>query len=563
MKQKKLVNDYLDTGKRNVKEAILEFQANIRKNAMLKKHRSEIEAIDAVMNEVPELPKDFDPWILNYGFFHERYIFYRAGRKVEEGYCSYCDSKVSLKERPYHNRDGICPKCKSKVIYKAWDKQNTIVDEKRVGIIQRLTDDTGYIYRRFYCKIRHEKAAEYKTTFAGCWEEERYQLDNDFKVKDYFEWGEYKYTGVTRWCHELNHGYYYYDRGRDCVFYARNMKRLLKETELKYMPVNELIKNNLGVYIDPIRMIENLKRQKEYEILIKIGLNRLVLDFTQNKMENIKITKEKRKPWEYFNIKKVELQLAIEMNISSRRMAVLQQASRSNIKLSKEQIYFFAKCLGAGNSLERIFRFGMPGKFQNYFIRELKVGQDGKASRDIRDYFDYLNDCEQLALRMDEHQLFPKNFQTVHHEVAVMRQEKEDKLQKMQIRKKNTLLQKMLPRLKELFSAESEEFITVLPTCKADFTKEGQQNHNCVGGSYFDSMVSGKCVVLFLRRKENMEESFCTVEMSPFGDVKQCRSRCNQSAPSEAMEFIYRLSKRVKEKLKKELEESMEVAVGQ
>ena len=96
----------------------------------------------------------------------------------------------------------------------------------------------------------------------------------------------------------------------------------------------------------------------------------------------------------------------------------------------------------------------------------------------------------------------------------------------------------------------------MIPTCKKDFTEEGQQNHNCVGGIYFDKVVEKRSVVVFLRKKEDLKQSFCTVEFDTKGNVLQNRAKYNHQAPEEAVAFINKLSKKVKKEIaKKEMEE--------
>ena len=79
---KKKINEYLETENKEAKEAILTFQHEVAKDRLTKKYKSELEGIDAVMDVVPELPKDFDKWILDQGFINERYLIYQYGDKT-------------------------------------------------------------------------------------------------------------------------------------------------------------------------------------------------------------------------------------------------------------------------------------------------------------------------------------------------------------------------------------------------------------------------------------------------------------------------------------------------
>ena len=68
-KDRELINRYLETGNNlEGREAILHYQNGRLKDYNLAKNRRETDAIDAVMREVPEVPKDFDAWIQKWGF---------------------------------------------------------------------------------------------------------------------------------------------------------------------------------------------------------------------------------------------------------------------------------------------------------------------------------------------------------------------------------------------------------------------------------------------------------------------------------------------------------------
>jgi len=206
---RKIVNDYLGTGKLGVKNAILEFQCNVRKENLKKKHRSELEQIDSVMGEVPDLPKDFFNWVEKNCF--EEYLMYEKKGKKYKVYCTHCNKYVSVKDKPSHNTSSICPECKTPAIYKAWNKQKYLYQELSVGIIQRLKDDTAYVLRKFNFRVTRRRKMGWDYAEIYHWESKRVTLDERFRESEYFEYGEYKYTGISRWCHEARHtfGYYY------------------------------------------------------------------------------------------------------------------------------------------------------------------------------------------------------------------------------------------------------------------------------------------------------------------------------------------------------------------
>ena len=102
--------------------AIREFQEGIREKQLLARHKKETDPWDAELSQTPPLPKDWERWVNKVGI-QENYIFYdyrRGGAKY--GYCTYCEKEVALKQRPYHNAVGKCPRCRHKITFKAKGK---------------------------------------------------------------------------------------------------------------------------------------------------------------------------------------------------------------------------------------------------------------------------------------------------------------------------------------------------------------------------------------------------------------------------------------------------------
>ena len=64
----------------------------------------------------------------------------------------------------------------------------------------------------------------------------------------------------------------------------------------------------------------------------------------------------------------------------------------------------------------------------------------------------------------------------------------------------------------ELYDFEDDEFIIKMPDTPIDIMEEGKALNHCVGG-YMENHVEGKTTILFLRRKNDPETSFYTIEI--------------------------------------------------
>ena len=121
------------------------------------------------------------------------------------------------------------------------------------------------------------------------------------------------------------------------------------------------------------------------------------------------------------------------------------------------------------------------------------------------------------------------------------------------MREKNKILRKVVEEVKSDYEARSNTFVIVWPRSKADFTKEGQLQHNCVGG-YFDRCAKGDTTVFFLRKKEEPEKPLCTVEFNE-GKLVQCRTKYNGQAPEDVMKYMKKIEEHYKRqrKIKEEM----------
>lgn len=289
--ERKKVNEYFKTGQnRDIFEAVLDFQAEIKKSQLQNKHRSEIEQIDEVMREVPELPKNFENWIAKNCF--KELMFYEPENKCSHRwpkmYCTHCKkwmpTPADYKNRPKHNEETVCPECKSSVIYKSWNKQKYVEDDANVGILQRLKDDSGWILRRFHCKIKRNREAGWEIYDLHIWEDARARLDDYFAEREYFEYGEYKYTGVDRWCHECRrsnwkyyYGYGYVDKSLgSMIMYTPNLKRELRREKFHKMDLKAVMKIGGRKRVPPATILRRLQRYPYMEYLQKSGLEKLM-----------------------------------------------------------------------------------------------------------------------------------------------------------------------------------------------------------------------------------------------------------------------------------------------
>ena len=96
---------------------------------------------------------------------------------------------------------------------------------------------------------------------------------------------------------------------------------------------------------------------------------------------------------------------------------------------------------------------------------------------------------------------------------------------------------------------EDENFTIVIPQTVEDFKNEATQQSNCVYSCYLREVVNHKTNIVFIRRKDNIEKSYITCEVSNNGNIKQYLLKHNQrvSANTLEREFYYKYAEWLKE----------------
>ena len=97
--------------------------------------------------------------------------------------------------------------------------------------------------------------------------------------------------------------------------------------------------------------------------------------------------------------------------------------------------------------------------------------------------------------------------------------------------------------LAEKTNLTSKKLQIVCPKQTDDLITEGQALHHCVG-TYIDRVAAKKCLIVFVRRVEEPEKPFVTVEVSN-GKIVQIRGERNSDPTEEVKKFVDLWSRKV------------------
>ena len=155
----------------------------------------------------------------------------------------------------------------------------------------------------------------------------------------------------------------------------------------------------------------------------------------------------------------------------------------------------------------------------------------------ISTYSDYLQMCQGQNYDMKSSQvLFPKHCNEAHDELSRYIKKCRDEQTKRAFRE-------VYENLAEKANLTSNKLQIVCPKQTDDLITEGQALHHCVG-TYIERVAAKKCLIVFVRRVEEPEKPFVTVEVSN-GKIVQIRGERNSDPTKEVKKFVDLWSRKV------------------
>lgn len=173
-----------------------------------------------------------------------------------------------------------------------------------------------------------------------------------------------------------------------------------------------------------------------------------------------------------------------------------------------------------------------------------KTDKKGLNEDVFRIFSDTLNLFKQISItnRPDINLYACKDVNELHRyhnmliEINITDKEVRDKEEQERL---NKLAAKLYDQRKEKFEYADDNFSIVVPEEMNKITKEGVYLHHCVGG-YISRVAEGRTNILFLRRNEEIEIPFFTIEVNNHNEVIQIHGLYNRWLGNEpdAVKFV-------------------------
>lgn len=534
-----------------LEDRIDEYQNKIKEWRLQKKHNKEIAWIDSQMEKFPVIPDDYDRFVRETVFGDEHYIFYSTAKG--SAYCTNCELDYELdkekhlrhkkipiwneREKVKHNRMVICPYCGKAIMCKSegMSRQSLFAVQWSV-LVQKHEED---VLVRYFC---HTK--DFRTNYRNpkIITKEMFRTVHTAEMALDFEWGRFKSTYNFRWCVFREGRYSEWcppaetSVPRSAVLYNEDMQETVSGTCMKYSAVDiyiDNIVNNSQMLNKPwtIDWYFNQYRKTPYlEQLLKIGFYKIAQSIMED--HNCPEFANGRTVMETLGINKLQFNMLRAVgNPTVRDVMILRYARTISQKdfdiLRYIQDDFYA------NTYEKYLDMR-----QYTTIYKVKKYVNKNCISNQRDYFDYIHWLQEMGYDMhNEFNLYPRDFKRAHDEKSAEYVKFQDKKAKEDIKRFNKLLKKLRKETSdaEPMNLKIEGLFIRLPAELDELKTEGEFLHHCVG-TYRDKVAKGETMIFFIRREEEPDKPYYTLEWK--GKVIQCRGFKNCDMTPEVKAFV-------------------------
>lgn len=489
--------------------------------------------IREILEKLPPAPQGVWNWIYK-DVIEKTYIIYN--KKQDIAVCTRCGHKFRASRfNMIHNEEGECPKCKSRATYKASGIGRKNLTEYFRVLILTHKGNTVYgtlteVIAEFKEMDKPQLSKMISAVYVFTGKEQNYWKYFPGGCWSYPRWEKIKNIRLPQPPGTMN--YYAEPKFARTVIYEGNLESVFQKSCLKYGWQPDLFLRREFTPYDYISYINLHLKYKSIELLAKAGFENLVIDKVFGRPGSGCINWRGQSLQKILRLQRRHIKKLRGHEVDFPMLEVFQWLPEKEKMRPWNEIQKIAETL-AYYRLKEIARYTNPIKWATWASRQNVYHSD---------WLDYVSDCEKLGLDTRKKSvLFPNDFQRIHLNLSKLVEEVENKEKEEKI--------KSVAEQYDLFF-EDENMIVKIARSQAELNYESSRLCHCVK-SYGDKVASGTTLIYFIRKKEDPETPFYTLEINPDGRFIQCRGKCNCIMSKEVKEFKDRVVAEFNKMLKK------------
>lgn len=491
--------------------------------------RKAFESIRSITSELPDYVLEWARERMTKTMF-----YIKLKRGSYDAYCEACGEKVHL-TRARSSRIIECPACGATVqLHDGAKSPNGGGYYMACSYLDRAGDD--FTQRLFSCYKRCWRTGEEVAVQYYFSEEERGFL-HDRTEFAFHPISQGKNAGKWILGYGRVHGQGWSGwrlRDRKINTYPYNLRAVLSGTKYQYSALEIAAEHNL---VNPFYYFNAYNDEPKLEILYKVGLYRAAEEITEfsaddarRMMRNVRSLKD----------------LGIESRAEAEECSALtveELVARKEVKVWKieEQdraaaIEFITK-VNAHSGTDFKYDFISRKRWFQYYLTQ--KSDYAEVKNFIADYTDYISMCSRCGANLNDTAVkMPYSMKKAHDWAMV-----EEKVQEKQAY--NDLVAAVYDSIHAFTEWNDGKLQVIMPRTAREIVEEGVRQNHCVG-RYVERVAAGESVILFIRRKDDPEKNFYTMEIKKDMrrcDIVQVRGEKNAEATEEIEIFCKKYKK--------------------
>lgn len=357
------------------------------------------------------------------------------------------------------------------------------------------------------------------------------------------------YDSVTRWRRGYHPGALF---GMECFIseetgeiYLPGLEKALQGTTLEYCALRQFYERTAI----PMQVSHYLKMYLRHPLLIerltKVGFENIVADVVYRHGFSDALDEMQARTHRILRVEKQDVSVLQEQKVGMPLLKKYQAYVAIHLR-GRAELFQWQLHNEVSEIPTDIFQYMTAEKFMRYIDAQFPIYCEARPANGYRDptmetlvitYVDYLHMCRRQAYDMKEKSvLFPKNCAVAHDREA-------ERIQKINDAQKNKAFGIAYAGFARKAALSNEELQIVCPKRVNDLVAEGRALHHCVG-SYVDRVAEGRCLIVFVRRVEEPEKPYVTVEVRN-GKIEQIHGDHNSDPTEEVQKFVDLWSRKV------------------
>lgn len=474
-------------------------------------------------------------------FYEKHYLYYKKKGNYAQIACSACGEEKKMRWRegmsyesqfephmqePVEGRVGRCPMCNKIVIYKCIGRAGRNNTEKKYLFLGEKYKKTGFVLR--YVKVSKEwnlqelegnvVGAEEK--ISGCEIARVYYEDNKKVQVDYNKYNPY--TGKEFWDYCNLYGLENIQIKEAYVSPETYIN--MRGTIVQYSEMREYAGEKGGTF-NAADYLTTYMKYPQIEVLVKMGLYDLVAEIIRTNDSDMIEDKDAESPDKFLGINKTHVKRIVKEHGNTLLIRAAKTEKELHAQWTDEQISQLAETNIRKSDMENLLKHMTITKLLNRIRKYAKCGYAVERGEKITIqtdivrtagiYVDYIKMREDLGYDLNNliYQ-YPRDLFQAHEKMVLEANEKELDKKLIEAERNYPSIKKQYRKLRRRLHYQDENYLIRPAKSATEIVIEGRLQHHCVGGNnYLSKHDKGISYILLLRKKENPDMPYITVEL--------------------------------------------------